>query len=184
MRIAVHDFGGYAFTFELSRELADRGHEVVHLYPPDLPGPKRFVSQFGTSDNLTIYPLGLSDSFRKYSPARRLLAHREYARSLSSAIGASECDVVLSANTPIDIQYKLMNECRRLSVPFLHWIQDIYCLALRAFLTSKIGPLGKILSHPFTVLERCVSECSAGVICITEDFKSFLASQSIQPRNL
>src|SRR6266496_456861 len=111
MRIALHDFGGYAFPFQLSRELADRGHQLVHLYPPGLPGPQRRAASSDISRNLTTLPIDLPHSFRKYSATRRLLAHREYAASLIAAVRASQCDVVLSANTPIDIQYRLMQDC-------------------------------------------------------------------------
>ena len=183
MRIAVHDFGGYAFAFQLSRELADRGHDVVHLYPPELPGPNR-LSKRAENGSFTIHPIALPHTFRKYSPARRFLAHREYAAGLSAAIHSARCDVVLSANTPIDIQYRLMNQCLRSSIPLVHWIQDIYCLAVQAVLENRLGPLGRILAGPFGALERRVAEGSAGVVCITEAFQSYLAEHSIHPQRL
>jgi len=184
VRIAVHDFGGYAFPFQLSGELAHRGYDVVHLYPPELPGPKRIVNRDDSSGSFTIHPIALPHTFRKYSIARRLFAHREYAAALTAAIRAIGCDVVLSANTPIDIQYQLMNDCLRSSIPLVHWIQDIYCLAVKAVLSSKLGPLGTMLAGPFITMERRVAERSASVICITEDFKSYLATHSIHPQRL
>ena len=32
MRIIVHDYAGHPFEVQLSRELAARGHDVLHLY--------------------------------------------------------------------------------------------------------------------------------------------------------
>ena len=32
MRIVIHDCAGHPFQVQLSRELAHRGHEVLHLY--------------------------------------------------------------------------------------------------------------------------------------------------------
>jgi colanic acid biosynthesis glycosyl transferase WcaI len=182
MRIAIHDFGGYAFIVQLSRELARRRHEVIYLYPPDLPGPKRLARTADDSGGLITHSIELGHSFRKYSPTRRLLAHREYSARLTEAIRNSKCDAVLSANTPIDIQYRLVNDCRRLNVPVVHWIQDIYCLALESFLVGRLGRLGKILAQPFAALERRVCERGAGVICISEDFQSYLENHSIHPR--
>src|SRR5215469_14318441 len=127
MRIAIHDFGGYAFSFELSRELASRGHGVVYVYPPELPGPNRLAER-ADDGSFNIHPIALPPRFRKYSSVSRLLAHREYAAGLIGAIRAARCDVVLSGNTPIDIQYQLMKQCSRWSIPLVHWIQDIYCL--------------------------------------------------------
>ena len=89
MRIALHDFGGYAFAFQLSRELADRGHQVVHLYPPGLPGPQRRAARPDPTRNWTTLAIDLPHSFRKYSATNRLLAHREYAARLISAIRAA-----------------------------------------------------------------------------------------------
>ena len=40
LSIAVHDFGGYPFIVELSRELAGRGHKVVHLYADGFRAPR------------------------------------------------------------------------------------------------------------------------------------------------
>jgi colanic acid biosynthesis glycosyl transferase WcaI len=183
MRIAVHDFGGYAFPFQLSRELAGRGHSVIHFYPPGLPGPNRLAKR-AEDGSFSIHPIPLPQTFRKYSPANRLLAHRKYAAGLIAAVRAARFDVVLSGNTPIDIQYLLMNQCLRSSIPLVHWIQDIYCLAVKAVLAKKLGSLGRILAGPFATLERRVAERSAGVICITEDFKSYLAGHSIHPKRL
>ena len=39
-RIAVHDYCGHPFQFELSREFARRGHEVRHFFFPEDAGPK------------------------------------------------------------------------------------------------------------------------------------------------
>jgi colanic acid biosynthesis glycosyl transferase WcaI len=181
MQIAIHDFGGHAFIFQLSRELARRGHNVVHLYASNLPGPHRLARR-AEGGGFTNHSIELSRSFRKYSPIRRLMAHYDYGTKVVAAICADKCDVVLSATTPIDIQYRLMNDCQRRSIPVVYWMQDIYCLALEAFLDRKLGPLAKILARPFAALERRVCERSAGVICIAEDFKTYLANQSIHPR--
>ena len=32
MKIIVHDYAGHPFQVQLSRRLASRGHEVLHLY--------------------------------------------------------------------------------------------------------------------------------------------------------
>jgi glycosyltransferase involved in cell wall biosynthesis len=182
MRLAIHDFGGFAFVLQLSRELSRRGHDVVYFYASNLPGPHRLV-RTAEGPGFATHPIELAHSFRKYSPIRRLLAHRDYAARLTAAICASKCDLVLSANTPIDIQYRLMKDCQRLSIPVVYWLQDIYGLALEAFLGRKLGPVAKILARPFAALERRVCELSAGVICITEDFKTYMAKQSIHPRH-
>jgi glycosyltransferase involved in cell wall biosynthesis len=66
----------------------------------------------------------------------------------------------------------------------VHWIQDIYCLAVEAVLANRLGSMGRVLARPFVTLERRVAARSAGVICITEDFKWYLESHSIHPQRL
>ncbi|MCC6420279.1 MAG: glycosyltransferase family 4 protein [Gemmataceae bacterium] len=182
MRIAVHDFAGHAFQLELSRELARRGHSVFHIYPPNLPGPKGRADAPDAPALFHAAPLDLPNSFSKYSIGRRLVAHQQYANSLCGAIRESGCDVVLSGNTPIDIQYRLLRGCRRRSIPLLHWVQDIYCLAVENVLARRLGRFAKAFALPFAFLERRVSEASAGVILISDDFGTFLNSRSIRPR--
>ena len=40
MRIVVNDYSGHPFQIELSRELARRGHKVLHLYSAEFQTPK------------------------------------------------------------------------------------------------------------------------------------------------
>ena len=40
MKIAIHDYVGHPFQVHLSRNLAQRGHDVCHIYCVDNPGPK------------------------------------------------------------------------------------------------------------------------------------------------
>ena len=40
LRIAVHDYSGHPFQVQLSRALAERGHEVLHLYSTRFQTPR------------------------------------------------------------------------------------------------------------------------------------------------
>jgi hypothetical protein len=127
MRFLIHDFAGHPFQVQLSRQLALQGHEAIHAYPEGLPGPKgRLEKCTSDSDRLLILPIPLSGRFRKYSPVRRLIAHRKYASDLRKLISANTPDIVLSGNTPIDIQIELLWYCRTRGIGFVHWVQDIY----------------------------------------------------------
>src|SRR5947209_4825557 len=108
MRCLVHDFAGHPFQIQLSRELAFRGHHVTHAYPAGLPGPKGNLERSDLeSDRLQIRAVQLSGHFRKYSASRRFVTQRKYARDLNRLISEEHPDVVLSGNTPIDIQTEL-----------------------------------------------------------------------------
>src|SRR5271169_1951287 len=127
MRILIHDFAGHPFPIQLSRELARRGHWVTHAYAGGLPGPKGKLTQGATdSSRLEIRQVKLSAQFRKYSPVRRLWTQRAYARALCTLIQEERPDVVLSGNTPIDVQAEVLAFCTGHKISFVHWVQDVY----------------------------------------------------------
>lgn len=180
MRCLIHDFAGHPFQMQLSRELAARGHHVAHAFPTGLPGPKgRLDRSDFDSDRLTICSIPLSGGFRKYSPSRRFVTQRQYARDLKALIATHQPDVVLSGNTPIDVQAELLWYCRRHHIGFVHWVQDVYCHAIEFFLRRKFKGLATAMSMPFRSLEKTVVARSNSTVVIAPAFKSLLADWGI-----
>jgi glycosyltransferase involved in cell wall biosynthesis len=180
MRCLIHDFAGHPFQVQLSRELAARGHYVAHAFPTGLPGPKGRLEPSKTdSDRLSISPIALSGSFRKYSPSRRFVTQRQYARDMKALIGRHKPDVVLSGNTPIDVQAELLWHCRRNDIGFVHWVQDVYCHAIEFFLRRKFKGLAGPMSMPFRSLEKTVAARSNSTVVIAPAFKTLLAEWGI-----
>lgn len=182
MRIAVHDFAGHPFQVQLSRELASRGHSVLHPYLPELPGPKGPLRPEATDpQSFRCCPVSLDAPFPKYAMWKRFCAHRRYARALASATERFQPDVMLSANTPIDVQHTLLRQCRRRGIAFVHWMQDLYCLALRNVLAQKLGPAGTPLAWRYQRLERRVCQNSDAVVFITPDFSTAVDGLGFRP---
>ena len=180
MRILVHDFGGFSFPIQLSRELARTGHNVDHVYPIGLEGPKgRLVHSEADSARLTIRGVHLSGTFRKYSAWRRLAAQRQYARELKELISREKPDVVLSGNTPIDVQAELLWHCSSKHVGFVHWVQDVYCYALEFYLRGRIGALSRCVSFPFYKLEQSVARRSTASVVISRAFGDLLSGWGV-----
>jgi glycosyltransferase involved in cell wall biosynthesis len=180
MRILIHDFAGHPFQVQLSRALASRGHTVTHVYPIGLAGPKgRLERAPGDPSDLRIEGIPLSRTFKKYSPHRRFAAHRTYANEIKRLIAATRPDAVLSGNTPIDIQSQLLGHCKRNRISFVHWVQDVYCEAIRYFLRKKL-PFGHDqLSYPFRLLERRVAHRSDHTVIISPAFKTLLGEWGV-----
>jgi len=167
---------------QLSRELARVGHQVTHVYPIGLQGPKgRLERSESDSARLEIRGIPLDRGFRKYSPWRRLAAQRRYARDLGKLVSEGRFDVVLSGNTPIDVQFALLRHCRRNGVGFVHWIQDVYCKALEFFLRRRIGAFAAPLSLPFFVMERWVALRSDANVAIAPAFTDVLSGWGVPP---
>jgi hypothetical protein len=82
--------------------------------------------------------------------------------------------VVLSGNTPIDVQARLLRCCRRLDIAFVHWVQDAYSLALEYVLRLKIGRAARVAVLPYRWLDRWVARNSDGVVAISDAFVPLL----------
>jgi colanic acid biosynthesis glycosyl transferase WcaI len=185
VKILVHDFGGYSFPIQLSRELARRGHAVTHAYPIGLPGPKgRLVPSVTDPVTLKIAEIPLPGIFRKYSASRRLIAQQGYARDLANFIRTDRPDVVISGNTPIDVQALLLRSCKADNIGFIHWIQDVYCEALEYYLRKRCGPLAKPLAYPWRRIEKWVANNSSCCVAISPAFKALLQTWAVAPSQI
>lgn len=180
MRILVHDFAGHAFQVQLSRELAKRGHNVKHVYPQGLGGPKGPLRRLADDvDNLAINGVPLSATFRKYSALRRLQSHRRYASDLRALISDYDPELVLSGNTPIDVQAELLWHCRRKGIGFVHWVQDVYSKAVEFYFQKKLAGLAGSAGFLLHKLEAEVTKRSDGVVVIAPAFKTLLSSWGV-----
>jgi colanic acid biosynthesis glycosyl transferase WcaI len=82
--------------------------------------------------------------------------------------------VVLSGNTPSDVQAQVLRLCRRLGIDFVHWVQDVYSVALEYVLRLKIGPAARPATLPYRWLDKWVVRNSNGVVAISEGFVPLL----------
>jgi colanic acid biosynthesis glycosyl transferase WcaI len=180
MRLLIHDFAGHPFQLQLSRELATRGHWVTHVYAAGLSGPKGQLSK-ETSDppGLSICGIQLPSQFQKYSAHRRFCDQRNYAKQLKSLSRRVQPDAVLSGNTPIDVQAELLWHCRKLHIAFIHWVQDIYCQALKFFLSRRLALWADPIASVFELLDRWVASRSDHVVVIAPAFREVLCAWNI-----
>ena len=183
MRILVHDFGGYAFPLELSRALAARGHVVCHAYcashqttPPGLDG--------ASGDGLEIRPLHLRKPLNKYAWATRWRQEREYGRLIAGACKDFRPSVVLSGNTPLSAQHRLMKTCRAMRTPVIYWLQDIIGEATRRLLGKRLRLVGTPVGRYFQAMEGMLLRMSDAVIAISDDFVNMAEAMGVQRRRI
>jgi glycosyltransferase involved in cell wall biosynthesis len=178
MRIVIHDFSGHGFQMQLSREMAARGHSVLHLHFAAFETPKgRVSSQPNDPPTLNIDGLRISRPYNKYSPAKRLWDDWEYASTCLARIQDFKADVVMSANAMPITQNWLRKGCQRLGVPFILWVQDLYGIGLMLNLKRKYGILGQLAALPVIRLEESVIKRSDGVVFISHEFGKQYARQ-------
>ena len=176
LRIVVHDFAGHPFQVQLSRELARRGHEVLHLHFGDFQTPKGpMVRRVDDPGTFSVEGLGIGEPFQKYRFVRRLIQERRYGRLLARRIRAFAPDVVISANAPVDVQEAARRASRRADSRFVFWIQDVYSVAIGRTIQQKAPVIGTLVARRFTRLEQHTLRASDAVVAITPDFLPILA---------
>lgn len=183
LRIAVHDYSGHPFQVQLSRELARRGHEVLHLHCPSYcSGKGALEPRPGDPPGFRVEAVSLDTPFEKYSPVKRLRQERRYARRLVRRIREEGPDVVLSSNTPLFAQQILL---KKLGVPFVFWQQDVYSVAMQREAQRRLpSVLGRAVGRRFLELERKLLEQSDAVVTIAEDFRATLLQWGLPPAKL
>jgi glycosyltransferase involved in cell wall biosynthesis len=180
VRIVLHDYTGHAFAVQLSRELARRGHEVLHLHCPSYASGKGDLRR-GEADpeTFSIDAVSLDGAFAKHSPLRRVWQEWVYGRRAAARIARFRPDVVLSSNTPLISQLLLQRASRRQGARFVFWQQDVISVAIERFAAAKLpGPL-RLLARPFRLLEGRLLRRSDAVVPISEDFQPILAEWGV-----
>lgn len=185
MRILLHEYGGHAFVIGLSRALAERGHEVVHVSSGWVQTPQGVLERRDTDpEGLTFRTIGLGGRVEKYSLLQRYLANREHARQLVSLVREYGPDVVISSTTPSDVQMCLVRHCRRAGIKVITWVQDLYGLAAHRLLRRKLPLVGSIIGRYYMALDRRACELSDEVLLITEQFRAHLPNSRVSNRQL
>ncbi len=187
MRIVLHDVSGHPFQLQLSRELARRGHEVLHLYFDSFLSPRGNVQRL-TNDagNFSIEGLKFNRPFEKYHLVKRRLDEGRYGRMAADRIAAFRPDVLVASNTPIDAQNIIHRRMRKAGIPIVFWLQDVYSLAMRSILRRKKVPFAGVMADCVAAwygrAERRLLRESDAVVSISSDFRKILAEWGVDSR--
>jgi len=180
MRIAVNDYSGHPFQVEASRELARRGHVVLHLYSADFQTPKGdLLRKEDDPAGFAVEGVALGEPFQKYNFVRRRGQEIRYGRLIAAALETFRPDVVIASNNPLDAQRIVQGYCRRNGVPFVFWLQDFYSNAIMSVLSARIPVAGHAIGALYTQIEKTLLRRSAHVIAISNDFLPQLAAWGV-----
>ena len=187
MQLLVHDYAGHPFQVQLSRELARRGHSVVHAYAGALLTPR---GNLGTKSDdpktLELVEVPMDSNYRrdKYRFLRRRQMEVEYGTKIAALVQERKPDLVLSANTPTEPQLRIANTCSRLGIAFVPWIQDFYSIAVAKLAKKTLPVLGGFIGWWYRHLERKTLRQATAIISITEDFLPILAELGIPKKRV
>lgn len=171
MRIVVHDYAGHPNEVYMSRELARRGHDVLHLYAGSIETPRgELVKTPKDPPTFDVEGVFLAKKFLKHTYVRRQLQEIEYGRLLVDRVEKFKPDVVLSGNTPLFPQGRLIRKCREWGAAFVFWVEDVYSLAVDAGMRRKFPIVGGLVGGYYMGLEKRLLRQSDKVVAISEGF--------------
>ena len=170
-RILINDYCGHAFPVELSRELAVRGHDVLHVYSADDVSPRGDLLA-GTNDPSTflVEALSLGEPFRKYSLFKRRQQERAYGELMCRRIDAFRPDVVIASNNPLEAQNRIATYCQDRSIPFVYWLQDIHSDAIKSILSQRSIAVGAVIGTWYEWMEKRLLRNADHIVAIAENF--------------
>ncbi|MEJ2408463.1 MAG: glycosyltransferase family 4 protein [Novosphingobium sp.] len=171
MRIVVHDYSGHPFQVQLSRELARRGHDVLHVSASSFQTPKGRLhgaeSDPPTFQSVTVVT---RRPFMKDNFLRRRSQEIEIGDKVGDHIAAFQPDVVISSNAPIDTQVRVLRATRRANAAFVFWVQDLYGEAIRRILSCQLGFIGRWIGNFYRWREGRMIAAADHVVVIADDF--------------
>jgi glycosyltransferase involved in cell wall biosynthesis len=181
MRIAVHDYAGHPFPFELSRELAARGHTVGHFYFAGDIGPKgESVRRADDPAGFSVTPILTTEPYSKTDLIRRRRGDILYGAAAAARLRAFRPDVILSGNSPLHAQARLIDTARAVEAAFVFWVQDLYGLAATRLLGARAPGAGHLLGAWYQRLEAELLNASDGIVAISPDFAPAMRRIGVQ----
>jgi glycosyltransferase involved in cell wall biosynthesis len=173
MRLLIHDYAGHPFQIQLSRELARRGHTVLHAFAGELQTPRgELTRREDDAPGFSVQEVAMDPDYakHKYSFRRRRSMEIAYGRSLAALITSWKPEAVLSSNTPTETQQPALVASKKCGARFLMWHQDFYSIAVDKLVRKKIPVLGALIGKYYRRLERRQLQESDHIVAITADF--------------
>ncbi len=173
MRLLIHDYAGHPFQIQLSRELARRGHTVLHAFAGELQTPRgELTRRDDDAPGFSVQEVAMDPDYtkHKYSFRRRRSMEIAYGRRLAALIAEWKPEAVLSANTPTETQQPALVAANKCGARFLMWHQDFYSIAVDKLVRKKIPVLGALIGKYYRWMERRQLQASDHIVAITEDF--------------
>ncbi|MFJ8588902.1 glycosyltransferase family 4 protein [Streptomyces sp. NPDC093595] len=169
MKILIHDYSGHPFQAQLSRELARRGHDVVHSTCVAYVSGKGNLAGDGAG-GLRFVTIGDRTVLKKDAYVPRLFQEIRLGFELARQVRREKPDVALLGNLPIPTLCVAALVSRALRIPWVLWHQDITAIALRSFAADGVSKLMGIAAKVFEKGERWAARRAAAIVVIADSF--------------
>lgn len=166
---------------QLSRALARRGHELLHVYCDSNPMPQGAVEPaVDDPPTLTIQPIRLKERIQKGKLLQRRQREIEHGRKVGECVRSFAPDVVISGSAALDSQNHLWRVCDEVGAAAVFWLQDLTGEATRAVLGRKLPGFGAAIGRYYIAMEERLLRQSAATVAITEDFRATLREFGVE----
>jgi colanic acid biosynthesis glycosyl transferase WcaI len=172
MRLNVHDYSGHPFQVQLSRQLARRGHSVLHEYCTQYVTGRGNL-QVGDNDPATLNIEGVCAGLpiRKYDALARMRFELSYAQAWQQRLDDQEFDAIVVCNVPLFALASMRRYFARRAQPWVFWHQDLYSFGVSAEIDRKLpSNVGAPLRHWVENLERKQIRSAHRVVAIGDEF--------------
>lgn len=169
MRILVHDYSGHPFQAQLSRELAHRGHDVVHSTCPAYVSGKGNLAEDPVV-GLRFVTIGDRVVLDKGAYVRRLFQETRLGLELARQVRREKPDVALLGNLPIPTLVVAASALRMLRIPWVLWHQDITAVALKSFAAAGVSRLMGVAARVFEQGEKWSARRASAIVVIADSF--------------
>jgi hypothetical protein len=169
IKIALFDFPGHSFPYELSCKLSEMGYEMHHLFCPQESGPK---SSFNLKVNCFIHAVLASKLLPKNNPIKRMFWELSFSLKLLKSIKKINPDRIIFTNTPPLI---LLVCTLFLKAEWTWWVQDIFSFAAKK-LKVLTPAFRRIAEYIFKRIESRLAKNATAIVVISEDFLDFFSS--------
>ncbi|MBG7704990.1 glycosyltransferase family 4 protein [Streptomyces sp. MC1] len=168
MRILVHDYSGHPFQAQLSRELARRGHKVVHSTCTAYVSGKGDLA--APTAGLRFTTIGDGVTLRKEDYFRRLGQETRLGLELARQVRREKPDVALLSNLPIPVLAVTAAVLKRLRIPWVLWHQDVTAVALKSFAAADVAKSMGLAAKVFEAGEKWSARQAAAIVVIADSF--------------
>ena len=174
MKIIMHEMATYGQNQQLAKALASRGHDIIYAYCPSFLTPSRSSTHFSPAEGVTAVRVELGAEFTKRNFLKRFLQERAYGTKMAAMMASLRPDLIISGNTPIEVQSIIQKMCRRLNTPFVLWMHDVYSTGVKSVL-ARAPLIGDLVAQRYALLEHSVARRSEGIVTISADFRDLIA---------
>jgi glycosyltransferase involved in cell wall biosynthesis len=138
---------------------------------------------FVPGDGVNVITVNLDSQFAKWQLVKRFVQERAYGARVASVMARLRPDLIVSGNTPIEIQAAIQKMCEHSETPFLFWVQDVYSIGVKSVL-AKMPVIGQLVAARYGFLERRVARASDGIVAISDDFRDLAIGWGVDARRV